>query len=248
MSQQWSADTYAENAAYVPAFGADLLALLDPKPGEDILDLGCGDGVLSEKIAAAGARVIGVDASADMVAAARRRGVDARVADGHALDFSQAFDAVFSNAALHWMRDPDRVLAGVQRALRRGGRFVGEMGGQGNVAAVRAAITAALAEEGIDAAALDPWYFPSAEEYRRKLEAAGFIVDTIVLFARPTPLPTGIEGWLDTFAGPFLNAVSAAQALRLRGRVAELASPTLNAAADTWQADYVRLRFRARSQ
>jgi trans-aconitate methyltransferase len=104
MSQPWSADAYAEHAGYVPAFGTEVLALLDPRPGERILDLGCGDGVLSAQIAGAGARVIGVDSSADMAAAARERGLDARVMDAHALDFGRAFDAVFSNAALHWMR------------------------------------------------------------------------------------------------------------------------------------------------
>ncbi|MFZ1415200.1 MAG: methyltransferase domain-containing protein [Defluviicoccus sp.] len=248
MSQIWSADAYAENAAYVPALGADVLALLDPRPGERILDLGCGDGVLSERIAAAGAQVIGVDASADMVAAARRRGVDARVMDGHALGFSSAFDAVFSNAALHWMKEPDRVLEGVRRALCPSGRFVGEMGGLGNVAAVRAALCRALEEDGIDAAQLDPWYFPSAEEYRRRLEAAGFTVETIALFPRPTVLPTGIEGWLDTFAAPFLNAVPAASRPRLRARIVELATPRLKAADGSWRADYVRLRFQARLQ
>lgn len=248
MSQVWSADAYAENAAYVPALGAEVLALLDPRPGERILDLGCGDGVLSERIAAAGAKVIGVDASADMVAAARRRGVDARVMDGHALCFSSAFDAVFSNAALHWMKEPDRVLEGVRRALCPRGRFVGEMGGLGNVAAVRAALCRALGEGGIDAAQLDPWYFPSAEEYRRRLEAAGFTVETIALFPRPTVLPTGIDGWLDTFAAPFLNAVPAANRPRLRTRIVELASPRLKAADGSWRADYVRLRFHARLQ
>jgi SAM-dependent methyltransferase len=222
-----------------------VVALLDPRPGERILDLGCGDGVLSAEIAAAGAEVIGVDASAEMVAAARARGLDARVMAGQALDFAETFDAVFSNAALHWMKEPDRVIAGVAQALRPGGRFVAEMGGEGNIAAVRAALVQALAEAGIEAAALDPWYFPSAETYRRKLEAAGFMVETMVLFPRPTALPTGLDGWLDVFATGFLNAVPAAARAGLRARVAALAAPVLQAADGTWRADYVRLRFRA---
>jgi SAM-dependent methyltransferase len=245
MSQPWSADAYAEHAGYVPAFGTEVLALLDPRPGERILDLGCGDGVLSAQIAGAGARVIGVDSSADMAAAARERGLDARVMDAHALDFGRAFDAVFSNAALHWMREPDRVIEGVRRALCPGGRFVGEMGGEGNVAAVRAALVQALAEHGIDATPLDPWYFPSCKEYQQKLERSGFIIDTIVLFPRPTVLPTGLDGWLDIFGATFLNAVPASDRPRLRARVAELAAPLLRTADGSWRADYVRLRFRA---
>ena len=248
MSQTWSADRYAEHAGYVPAFGVEVLALLDPRPGEHILDLGCGDGVLSEKIAAAGAVVVGIDSSAEMVAAACRRGLDARVMDGHALGFAEMFDAVFSNAALHWMREPDRVIAGVRRALRAGGRFVGEMGGKDNIAAVRQALGLALAEQGIDASDIDPWYFPSAEEYRWRLEDAGFVVDKIVLFPRPTVLPTGIDGWLDTFAAPFLHAVPTADRQCLRARIVELVRPRLRAADGAWLADYVRLRFKARSQ
>src|SRR4029077_20236142 len=126
-SQEWSARRYAETAHFVPALGAPVLELLAPSAGERILDLGCGDGVLTEKIAAAGAAVVAVDAAPDMVAAARARGIDARIMPGQYLTFDGEFDAVFSNAALHWMRPPEAVLAGVRRALRPGGRFVGEM-------------------------------------------------------------------------------------------------------------------------
>ena len=144
-AQSWKADRYAEHAHFVPALGQPVLDLLKPQTGERILDLGCGDGVLTEKIAAAGASVVGVDASEDMVAAARKRGLDARVVDGARLDFAGEFDAVFSNAALHWMKqDPDAVIAGVERALKPGGRFVGEMGGHGCVAAITVAMIAVL--------------------------------------------------------------------------------------------------------
>src|SRR5271170_390366 len=144
-NQDWKADRYAQHAHFVPALGAPVLELLKPQTGERILDLGCGDGVLTEKIAASGAAVVGVDAAADMIAAATRRGLDARVMDGGKLEFSSEFDAVFSNAALHWMkRERDAVIAGVYRALKPGGRFVGEMGGHGCVAAITIALIAML--------------------------------------------------------------------------------------------------------
>src|SRR5213078_4049444 len=126
-SQEWNAEQYAKNARFVSDLGQAVFDVLNPQPGERILDLGCGDGALTERIVSAGAHVVGVDASSDMVNAARRRGLDARVMDGGSLDFNSAFDAVFSNAAMHWMkRDPDAVISGIYRALKPGGRFAAE--------------------------------------------------------------------------------------------------------------------------
>jgi trans-aconitate methyltransferase len=244
--QRWSAERYAETAHFVPALGAPVLELLAPSPGEHILDLGCGDGVLTQKIVAAGATVVAVDAGPDMVTAARARGIDARVMDGQKLTFSGEFDAVFSNAALHWMRDQQAVLAGVRRALKPGGRFVAEMGGHNNTAAIIVALSAVLARRGLDAHRLNPWYFPSAEAYRKKLEQAHFTVEKIAIVPRPTALPTGIETWLDTFAEDFLGVVAEApERLRARAEVADLLRPVLMDDTGTWIADYVRLRFRA---
>ncbi len=172
--QSWDPDLYARNARFVSDLGMPVVALLDPRPGERILDLGCGDGVLTEKLAAFGCEVVGVDASQAQVEAARARGLDARVLDGEALPFEAEFDAVFSNAALHWMKNPGAVVEGVRRALRAGGRFVAECGGRGNVSRIRAAISEMLRRRGRDAETVNPWYFPSAEEYRRLLEAHGF--------------------------------------------------------------------------
>ena len=243
--QHWSAARYAEAAHFVPALGAPVLELLAPTPGEHILDLGCGDGVLTEKIAAAGAVVVGVDAAPDMVAAARARGLDARVVAGQALAFDGAFDAVFSNAALHWMRPAEAVLAGVHRALKPGGRFVAEMGGHNNTAAIMVALRAVLARRGIEWQALSPWWFPSAAAYRARLEAGGFAVDEIAIIPRPTPLPAGIEAWLDAFTEDFFGALPAADRAPARAETVDLLRPILMDETGTWIADYVRLRFRA---
>src|SRR5262249_38939814 len=147
---------------------------LDPKAGERILDLGCGDGALTQKIAEAGAAVIGVDASADFISAARWRGLDIREMDGQALTFHAEFDAVFSNAALHWMTKPEAVLAGVARALKPGGRFAAEFGGHGNVAAIITAMRSAALALGGDPALAHPWFFPTPAEYEAFAIRAGF--------------------------------------------------------------------------
>jgi SAM-dependent methyltransferase len=165
--------------------------------------------------------------------------------DGQKLAFTGGFDAVFSNAALHWMRDQEAVLAGVHRALKPRGRFVAEMGGHNNTAAIIVALSAVLGRRGLDAHRLSPWYFPSADAYRRKLEDAGFTVEEIVIVPRPTILPTGVEAWLDTFAEDFLGAVPEPDRLRARSEVTDLLRPVLMDETGTWIADYVRLRFRA---
>jgi trans-aconitate methyltransferase len=246
--QNWDAATYADNAAFVPAFGAGVLELLAPRPGERILDLGCGDGSLTARIVDSGARVVGVDAAPDFVKATRARGIDARLVDGCALPFLREFDAVFSNAAIHWMREPASVALGVSRALVPGGRFVGEMGGKRNVASIVDAIADALARRGVDAAARNPWYFPTTGEYRELLQSAGFIVDEIDLFERPTPLPTGMRKWLEIFANPFFGGIDAVDRSELLDEITEHLAPQLRAADGTWLADYVRLRFAARTR
>lgn len=244
--QVWDPVGYAAKARFVSDLGLPVLSLLAPQPGERVLDLGCGDGALTARIAEAGAEVLGIDASPEFVAAARRRGLDVRLMDGHALGFAGTFDAVFSNAALHWMTRPDAVIDGVWRALRPGGRFVGEFGGGDNVATLRRALRQALRRRGVDPDRHDPWYFPGLRDYAALLEAAGFEVVEAALVPRPTPLPAGIDGWLETFAGRFLAAVPPAERPALLAEIREAVRPDLQAADGTWRADYVRLRFAAR--
>jgi trans-aconitate methyltransferase len=243
--QHWSAERYAATAHFVPSLGTPVVDLLAPRPGERILDLGCGDGVLTAKIAAAGARVVAVDAAPDMVAAARARGFDAHVVRGQDLRFEREFDAVFSNAALHWMHPQEAVLDGVRRALKPGGRFVAEMGGHNNTAAIQTAVRAVLARRGIEALSLSPWYFPSAGAYRAKLEAAGFEVSEIALIPRLTPLEAGLAAWLDAFAEDFLSPLEPAERASAKQEIIDLLQPILRDETGLWIADYVRLRFRA---
>jgi trans-aconitate methyltransferase len=243
--QTWNAQQYAEHARFVSDLGMPVVALLAPRRGENILDLGCGDGPLTKQLSDLGCNVVGVDASSEMVAAAKALGLDARIMDGHALQFDGEFDAVFSNAALHWMKQPESVIGGVWRALRAGGRFVGEFGGNGNVATIVAALKEALAMHGIDARAVNPWYNPTVEEYRNLLEAHGFGVNAIALFPRPTPLPGSVVGWLETFAQTFAAVLPLSDRPAFFQEVAELCRPNLCDSAGNWQADYMRLRFSA---
>ena len=247
-AQEWNSARYAENARFVSDLGQPVLNLLNPQPGERILDLGCGDGALTEKLVAAGAHVVGVDSSPDMIAAARRPGLDARIVDAYDLAFPSEFDAVFSNAAMHWMkRDPDAVLRGVFRALKPGGRFASEMGGFGCVAAITVALCATLENFGIEnPVSLIPWYFPEPKEYRSRLEHAGFSVAYIALIPRPTHLPTGMRGWLETFAIPFTKPLVEERRSAFLDAVTERLKPVLCDSRGNWTADYMRLRFLAR--
>ncbi|MEQ1353141.1 MAG: class I SAM-dependent methyltransferase [Candidatus Acidiferrum sp.] len=243
--QTWDPERYARNARFVAELGAPVVDLLAPRAGERILDLGCGDGVLTAKLAALGCQVIGVDASAPQIDAARKLGLDARVVNGEALDFDSEFDAVFSNAALHWMRDPAQVIAGVKRALRPHGRFVGELGGHGCVASIRKALVEALNRRGVDGEAANPWYFPTVADYSQHLTRGGFVVNYIALIPRPTPLPGDVTGWLETFAESFTSNLPPAERPSYIAEVREVLRPELCDAEGKWTADYIRLRFAA---
>jgi SAM-dependent methyltransferase len=244
-TQTWDPERYARNARFVADLGAPVVELLAPQAGERILDLGCGDGVLTAKLAAMGCGVIGVDASAPQIEAARKLGVDAQVMDGENLAFDQEFDAVFSNAALHWMRNPDKVIAGVYRALRPQGRFIAEFGGHGCVAKIKKALVDALNRRGLNGEAAIPWYFPTVEDYSQRLTTAGFAINYIALIPRPTPLPGDVTAWLETFAESLTNSLPPADRPAYIAEVRETLRPQLCDPEGKWTADYVRLRFSA---
>jgi trans-aconitate methyltransferase len=250
-SNHWDPKGYEAGAHFVVAGGSPLIELLAPHAGERILDLGCGTGKLTRALADQGASVLGVDASPDMITAARAAYPELELAleRGEALPYCAEFDAIFSNAVLHWMPRANDVARGMARALRPGGRLVAELGGFGNVAVVRAAVSSGLAVLGRRETAWSPWYFPRLGEYAAVLEAAGFVVRVARWFERPSPMPdspgrSGIVDWLSLFANELLAALTPEERPRFFEAVEEHARPHLYRDG-TWWIDYVRLRVEA---
>jgi trans-aconitate methyltransferase len=243
--QTWDPVSYARNARFVSDLGSPVLELLAPQPGERILDLGCGDGALTKKLVDLQCEVVAVDSSAPQIEAARARGLDARVMNAEALPFREEFDAVFSNAVLHWVKRADTMIAAVYRSLKPGGRFVAECGGHGCVQKIRTALVQALDRRNIDGEARVPWYFPTPDDYATRLARAGFRVDSIALIPRPTPLPGDVADWLETFAQGFLEGLDGVARAEYLEEVRSVLEPQLRDGSGTWVADYVRLRFAA---
>ena len=249
MAPEWNPSLYEHRHAYVWEYGRDLVQLLAPQPGERILDVGCGTGQLTEEIARAGARVSGVDSSANMIEEARRNFPDVHfeLADARSLGCVEEFDAVFSNAALHWVRDAEAAAGGIARALKPKGRFVAEFGGKGNVqslldAAARAFDTLVMPQP------VKPWYFPSIAEYAPILEHHGLEVAFAVLFDRPTPLQNGahgLEDWIAMFGSVWTSGLASGQRSAFLQLLVEYAAPKLFRDGQ-WHMDYRRLRIVAR--
>ncbi len=243
--QTWDAAGYARNARFVSDLAGEVMAWLDPKPGMRVLDVGCGDGVLTEKLAALGCSVVGIDPSPSMIEAARARGLDVRLADVRSMAFEGEFDAVFSNAVLHWVREPEAAAHSMRKALKPGGKLAAEFGGHGNIAAIATALRAAAKLHGGDPALTAPWFYPTPEQYSRILTSAGFKVDRIGLFPRPTPLATAMEGWLATMRKPFFDQFPADKRAEVLADTLALLRPSLCDDQGNWTADYVRLRVLA---
>ncbi|MBV6632895.1 MAG: methyltransferase domain-containing protein [Alphaproteobacteria bacterium] len=245
VEQRWDAEAYARHARFVTDLGEPVFDLLSPVEGETIIDLGCGDGVLTQRIAEKGAKVIGVDADPDMVAAADELGLDARVADATDFDLGITADAVFSNAALHWIKDADKVIERVKEHLKPGGRFVAEFGGFGNIAAISTALRSTAIRWGLGPDCLPDWYFPTEDEYRELLEDAGFAVLHMQLHPRQTRVTAGMEAWLEIMTAKTIGKLPVNEREAFVKEVRVLLEPTLKASDGTWYADYVRLRFHA---
>jgi trans-aconitate methyltransferase len=242
-SNAWDAARYQDKHSFVWRYGANLVELLNPQPGERILDLGCGTGQLTAEIASAGAQVVGLDSSPDMLADARKNfpGLTFVLADAASFDFPQPFDAVFSNAVLHWVKDADGAVSSIARALGPGGRFVAEFGGKGNIASVQAALRSVL---GPIADEQSPWYYPSIGEYAPILERHGFEVQNASLFDRPTQLDgeNGLDQWLRMFTQTYLRQFSPQEADQLVHQLVEQLRPALYRDG-AWSVDYRRLRI-----
>ncbi len=239
-TSQWDAGDYARVGAFVPELGRAALDLLDPQPGEAILDVGCGDGALTLKIKERGAEVVGIDSSPSMVGAAKARGLDARLMDAADLRFDEAFDAAFSNATLHWVLAKERAARAIWFALKRGGRFVGEFGGAGNLERLREALDAELSARGYRPPVDSANWYPDPEEFAAIYETAGFRDIDAQLIERPTPLEHGVQGWVSVFRAGWLDRAGVPVAER--PSLADAVAARVNS--DT--ADYVRLRFKMR--
>jgi trans-aconitate methyltransferase len=245
----WNASLYDARHAFVWEMAKGVLELLAPRPGERILDLGCGTGQLTSQIASRGAEVLGLDLSLGMIDEARKKFPALRfeAGDARSLKFADEFEAVFSNAALHWIPEAERVVSGVARALRPGGRFVVEFGGKGNVRSVTAALEEALLQMGVSTADARPWYYPSIAEYSALVERHGLEVREAALFERPTELEDGERGlasWVRMFCGWFLARVPEEAREDYIRAVERAARPALWKGRH-WELDYRRLRLAA---
>jgi len=247
---KWDARLYDDKHSFVWKLAAGVLELLDAKPGERILDLGCGTGHLTAKIAEAGAQVVGVDRSPEMIRQARLKYPSLRfeVMDAREISLDGTFDAVFSNATLHWINEPERVIAGIKKSLRAEGRFVAEFGGKGNTGELVKAVGHAWEKLGLAGPAPHPWYYPSLAEYAGLLEQHGFEVTYATLFDRPTPLDDGERGlrnWLEMFGSAFVEGLPESTRDRLLVEIEHELRPKLFHD-DQWVLDYRRLRVVAK--
>ena len=243
-TNRWDSNKYNKHASFVSALALPVVDLLEPKEGERILDAGCGDGTLALEIAKSGARVECIDASEDMIKKAKESGLDAKVMSVTNMPYLEEFDAIFSNAVLHWVKEPELAIKNIAKALKPNGRFVAEFGGVGNVKSITDAMREVFAKHKEFGEYRDIWYFPSSKEYKELLEKVGFRVDYIELIPRPTPIDD-IANWLDIFTNGLTKNLTKEQIDIFRVKVREILKETNYTPKDGWIADYVRLRVKA---
>jgi len=245
----WDSKLYNEQHRFVSDYGADVLQWLAAKAGENILDLGCGTGDLAAKIQEAGAEVLGVDASADMIELAKQSypTIYFEQKDAAALDYNREFDAVFSNATFHWIENQRGLLRGIYKSLKHGGRVVAEFGGKGNVKSITDAIDQAAKELGLEHKVISNfWFFPSIAHYANLLESSGFETEQMWLFDRPTKLmgEDGMLKWINQFAQHAFVNLNEEETNAVTALAVNILKPTHFENGD-WIADYKRLRIKA---
>ena len=243
-TNSWNPDEYKKHTSFVSELALPVVDLLDPKVGESVLDLGCGDGTLALEIEQRGAKVLGVDLSKEMVQKAKESGIEAMVASVTALPFTEEFDAIFSNAVLHWVKQSNLAIENIAKALKSGGRFVAEFGGEGNAHHLVKAMELAFQKHPEFGEFVNPWYFPSPAEYKTKLEDNGFRVEYIELIPRPTPMKD-VGKWLEIFANGVTAHLSKVQFKIFKEECKTYLKEHIYTQKDGWIIDYVRLRVKA---
>ena len=241
---EWNADKYNKHANFVSNLALNVLKLLNPLQDEKILDLGCGDGTLAVEIKKFNANVVAVDLSQSMVEKTKKKGIDASVMSVTELTFINEFDAVFSNAVLHWVVDSETAIIKIFNSLKNNGRFIAEFGGYGNIKYLIDAMQEVFSNHKEYGKFSNPWFFPKDTEYKKLLESNGFIVEYIELIPRATKIDD-ISNWLDIFANGIVSHLSKEQQNDFKQEVRVLLKPKIYTEKDGWVADYVRLRLKA---
>lgn len=247
----WKVDLYNKKHAFVYEYGQELIQLLDSQEDEFILDLGCGSGQLTNEISKSGARVIGMDSSNEMVSKAKNNYPNLQffVKDAASFQFEKPFDAIFSNAVLHWVKNKENTIVSMYKNLKPGGRIVLEFGGSGNVKTIIESIKKSLKQRGyIENSTIENWYFPSISEYTFLLEKNGFEVNIAQLYDRPTELTdskNGIKDWIRMFGSTFFVDIPPEE----KNIILEEIQNDLREKCfieGKWYADYRRVRVMAR--
>ena len=243
-TNKWNPNTYNKHTAFVSQLALPVVDLLDPKIGEEILDVGCGGGTLAVEIERRGAKVIGVDMSAEMIKQCQAKGIEAYVGSVTDLPYDEEFDSVFSNAMLHWVKDAKSAVQNIAKSLKNGGCFVCEFGGEGNAYTLVSAMEEVFEKHPEFGVFDNPWYFPSVEEYRTLLESEGFKVEYMEIIPRPTPMDD-ISNWLDIFANGVTKHLSKEKFKVFKEECRAILKERIYSEDEGWVLDYKRLRVRA---